>query len=281
MNPWAGVAAGTAVMGGLNSYDASLAQADYYAQAQAQYDAMAGAYQNLIPFYHQKRDMEAEALKTEAEILAENAALAEREAELAGKVGDFNFRAAQIEAREVEEQAKQGAHIIRRESSRLAGDQVVNYHKSGVLLQGTPARVMQEDMERAEEDIADLMAAAEFDADMIRSEGWLSKAQAGAATGRALSSAVTNLMAQEGALKGASGVMGLKDMDSYLVNLQALEARSRGRLAGVQADMARQTGVADLFMNLGRTAYSFGPSFAKSPSIKTGPGGYNSFTGPI
>lgn len=93
----------------------------------------------------------------QAAIMDYNATIAERDAQSYAQIGAANRAAYLTEAAAVEGNALDRARTIRREASRHTGTQVTTYLKNGVTLAGTPALVIMEDQELAEQDIANVL----------------------------------------------------------------------------------------------------------------------------
>ncbi len=255
----AAVGLGLSAAGMYQSYEASQAQSDYYSGLQNYYSQMAADYKSGMDYWNRRRrDSEFAAAMDQAEAARLNAEAMLREANLAEFTGQVNLQAARMDAREIEERAKQAAHMVRMEADRLAGTQVATYHASGVAMSGTPALVMMEDMDKAEQDIADILAAGEYDATMALAGGLMDAATAESAVDRALTGAINSFAQARGALKGAGWIDTLRSLDAWQTNMKTWEMRTTARMAGMQSDLAEYSGRAGLAMGLGSTFLQLG-----------------------
>lgn len=255
----AGIGVALSAGGMYMSHQAQRRQSAYYSGMQNWYSQQAADYKSGMDYWtKRRRKFEFDAFMDEAEAAKLNAEAMIREAELSEFSGEMNLMAAEMDAKEIEQQAKQAALMVRKEADQLAGEQVVAYHSSGVVMAGTPAMVMIEDMERAEEDIADIMAAGKYDASMARSGGLMNAAEAGSAVDRALVGSINSLAQARGALKGAGWTDTLRNMDAWNTNMRSWEMRTTGRMAGMQSDLAAYSARTGLLMGAGNMFMMFG-----------------------
>jgi hypothetical protein len=242
-----------------SSYQAQSKQASYYSGMQDYYNQSAYDYKSGMDYWNKKnRKAQFEAAMDEAEAAKMNAEAFTREANMSQFQGEMNLKAAEMDAVEIKRRAEQAAYAVRMEADALAGEQVVSYHSANVVMSGTPGMVMMEDMDKAEQDIADIMAAGNYDALMAKAGGLMDAATAESAVDRALTGSLNSLAQARGALKGAGWASTLLNMDNWQTNQKAWEIRTNGRMAGMQSDLANYSARTGLAMNAGNMFMQFG-----------------------
>ena len=141
--------------GGISSYSATAASSDDGGAA------VPDLIDGLVDYYSGRT----------AELLGQET----RQMEL---LGEFNERAAQIEAVRNKRNAQAMARQLGEEISRTAGEQTAGYLKAGVTLAGTPALLLKDTYEKGAEDLMALEESASFEEQQILLSGALSRMEA-------------------------------------------------------------------------------------------------------
>jgi hypothetical protein len=254
----AGIAVGSSIAGMGMQLDAAANQQSYYDAAQASSQAAAQAYLGQIPYIQANRAAQAEAYRQEAAALERNAIMGMREAELNDYVKEINSLSAKTKALRIRREASYAIQQIARESEAVQGAQVAGYLKSGVFLSGTPALVIEDSISRAEEDMARMLEAADWDAEQVLTQATLDGISTDVASAHALAGSYDALMQADLTRKQADLTLSMAELETYQAKVQAYTAQLQGYQAGVQSTTSMLNAGAGLLAGGSDLAYRMG-----------------------
>ena len=182
----------------------------------------------MSPYYQESARLEAASWKEKERTAREQALILERNAHLAELLGENRASEARLAAAIVRDRQAEQARQVRRQGEVEAAARMVGFLKSGVRLEGTPGRVLDNTLILAEEQALDLIEQGEIDAARTTREAEVKQLQAGA---EALDYRLKARQSERSAELAAK----LGPLQAYKIELENWRSRAGAETAAYQA----------------------------------------------